>query len=151
MRPFAFQCLVLAAALWLCACVHTTPAVLPEGFAAYPQEEAFKAVTPDGVVYRVRREPNKPYADMAFWKEAMKKRMLAAGYRLGAERPFDAGLRQGYLLELTAPHGPLDYGYLIAIFVEKESIQIAEAAGEITALAKYRPTLLQAMANLISQ
>jgi hypothetical protein len=123
--------------------------MLPEGFAAYPPDGAFKAVTPDGVVYQVRREPNQPYADMAFWKEAMKKRMLAAGYRFGAEAPLAAGPRQGYLLELTAPHGPLDYGYLIAIFVDKENIQIAEAAGEIAALAKHRPALLAAMANLL--
>jgi hypothetical protein len=140
--------LVLAAALWLCACVHTTPATLPDGFAAYPPDEAFKAVSPDGVVFRVRHEPNKPSADLAFWQEAMKKRMLAAGYRLSAEAPLDAGPRQGYLLELTAPYGPLDYGYLLAIFVENERIQIAEAAGEVTALAKHRPALLAAMANL---
>jgi len=151
MRPFSSLWLALAAALWLCACVHTTPATLPEGFAAYPPEGAFKAVTPDGVVYRVRRESNKPYADMAFWKEALKKRMLEAGYRLSAEAPLAAGPRQGYLLELTAPYGPLDYGYMIAIFVEKESIQIAEAAGEVAALAKQRPALLAAMANLTSQ
>lgn len=154
MRPLSSSWLVsglaLAAALWLCACVHTTPAALPEGFAAYPPDGAFKAVTADGVVYRVRREPNQPYADMAFWKEAMKKRMLEAGYRLGAEGPLAAGSRQGYLLELSAPYGPQDYGYLIAIFVEKESIQIAEAAGEVTTLAKHRPALLAAMANLAS-
>ncbi|MBI5062682.1 MAG: hypothetical protein HZB87_04225 [Desulfatitalea sp.] len=151
MRPLSFPWLTLAAVLWLCACVHTTPATLPEGFAAYPPDDAFKAVSPDGVVYRVRSEPNKPYAEMAFWKEAMKKRMLEAGYRLSAEAPLPAGPRQGYLLELTAPYGPLDYGYMIAIFVEKESIQIAEAAGEVVALAKHRPELLKAMTNLTAQ
>ena len=151
MRPLSSLWLALAATIWLCACVHTTPATRPEGFAAYPPNEAFKAVSPDGVVYRVRREPNKPYAEMAFWKEAMKKRMLDAGYRLSSEAPLPAGPRQGYLLELTAPHGPLDYGYMIAIFVEKESIQIAEAAGEVQALAKQRPAVLKAMANLTAQ
>jgi hypothetical protein len=140
--------LALVAALWLCACVTPPPAALPEGFAAYPPDGAFKAVSPDGVVYRVRREPNRPYADLAFWKEAMKKRMLDAGYRLGAEGPLAAGPREGCLLELAAPYGPRDYGYLIAIFVDKESIQIAEAAGEIPALAKHRPALLKAMAEL---
>ncbi len=151
MRPLSSPWLVLAVALCLCACVTTTPAALPEGFAAYPPDGAFKAVSPDAVVYRVRREPNKPYADLAFWKEAMKKRMLAAGYRLSAEGPLAAGPREGYLLELTAPYGPQDYSYLIAIFVEKESIQIAEAAGEVLALAERRPALLKAMASLTAQ
>lgn len=151
MRPLSSLCLTLAAALCLCACVTTTPATLPEGFAAYPPDGAFKAVSSDAVVYRVRREPNQPYADLAFWKEALKKRMLAAGYRFGAEGPLAAGPREGYLLELTAPYGPQDYGYLIAIFVEKESIQIAEAAGEVSALAERRPALLEAMTNLTSQ
>ncbi|MDA8137148.1 MAG: hypothetical protein M0036_00735 [Desulfobacteraceae bacterium] len=128
--------------------MHITPAALPDGFAAYPTDETFKAVNPDGIVYRVRRVPNKPYADMAFWKEAMKKRMLEAGYHFGAEGPLQAGARPGHLLELTAPYGPQDYGYMIAIFVEKENIQIAEAAGEISALARCRPALMKALASL---
>lgn len=148
MRTRFFQWLVLATVLWLCACVHITSSALPEGFAAYPPQDAFKAVSPEGVVFRVRNEPNRPYAEMDFWKEALKKRMLEAGYRFGAEGPLQAGVRQGYLLELTAPYGPQDYGYMIAIFVDKENIQIAEAAGEVTALATHRPALMKAMAGL---
>jgi hypothetical protein len=148
MRTSSFHWLALLAVISLWACVHTTPATLPKEFAAYPPDEAFRAVSPEGIVYRVRHVPNTPYADMAFWKEAMKKRMLDAGYRFGAEGPIQSGGRQGYLLELTAPYGPQDYGYMIAIFVEKENIQIAEAAGEIRVFAKHRPALMEAMANL---
>lgn len=148
MRMFACLWWVAAMTMGIAACMHMTPASLPEGFAAYPPVEAFKAVSPDGVVYRVRSVPNKPYAEIDFWKEAMKRRMLEAGYRMTAEAPIQAGTQKGYLLELAAPLGPQDFSYMIAIFVKKESIRIAEAAGEVMTLAKHRPALIKAMSQL---
>jgi hypothetical protein len=57
-------------------------------------------------------------------------------------RVLEAGGRPGYLLALTAPYGPQDYGYMIAIFAFKSP----RRPGEIMALAKQRPALLKAIA-----
>ena len=93
----------------------------PQGFAAYRElwQDWFelRAVSPDGVVYRVRTEDNEPTADLPFWQAALKKRMLDAGYILVAESETKAGKQPGYLLELAAPVGQEDFVYLIALFV----------------------------------
>lgn len=118
--------------LALTACSRGFVAKAPAGFAEIPARTELRAVSPDGVTFRVRREANKPTAELPFWKEALKKRMLDAGYGLIAERDVKAGNTPGYLLELTAPMGSEDYLYEVAIFVVHRHIVIAESAGEVT-------------------
>ncbi len=130
-------------------CVHTTQGKpVPHGFARYTDAEEIKAVSPEGVTYRVRSEANKPYADLPFWKEALKKRMLDAGYVFRREAPVTADNREGYLLELTAPYGQQDDTYLMAIFALKNKIVIVEAAGEVTQLAARRKAIIAAIEKL---
>lgn len=120
----------------------------PQGFAPYRSWWTFKAVSPDGVIYRVRSEPNKPAAELPFWREALKKRMLDAGYAFMAESDLTAGADKGYLLELAAPQGSMDYAYLIGLFVDGGDIVIAEAAGEVTKLQPRRADIVEAMRNI---
>jgi hypothetical protein len=120
----------------------------PAGFARYSDSQEFKAVSPEGIVFRVRHEENKPYADLSFWKEALKKRMLDAGYIFLREASITADGQQGYLLELTAPFGEKDYTYLTAIFVRSNKIVIAEAAGEVTDLSARRDGILASIQRL---
>lgn len=153
MRPAALPVLILLTVFWSAAgCVHfsgsTSSSPVPEGFAPYTDSSQVKAVSPEGVVYRVRREAHQPRAELTFWKEALKNRMLDAGYIFLAEAPISAGERPGYLLELTAPHGPQDLTYLTAIFVREREIVIVEAAGEVTAFAPRREAILQAIRSL---
>lgn len=118
----------------------------PAGFAAYDKSDAFKAVSPDGVVFRVRQEKNKPEADLPFWKEALKKRMVDAGYRVNNEGEVKAKSGEaGALLELSAPLGPTDYSYLVAIYVKGSHIVIAEAAGDVVRLKARHDDLLAAL------
>jgi hypothetical protein len=152
MRPvkvlFAALPLILCLAM---GCVHTTAGNgnrIPAGFAPYTQTTKIKAVSPEGVVYRVRSEDNKPFAELTFWKEALKKRMLDAGYIFLNEAPIEADAQEGYLLELTAPYGQQDYTYLVAVFVHGKKIIIAEAAGEVGDLAARRTAVLEAIQNL---
>ncbi len=153
MRPAKaiFASLLLLLLCLVAGCVHT-PAVrerlIPDGFARYTNAGEIKAVSPEGVIYRVRHEDNKPFARLPFWKEALKKRMLDAGYVFLNEAPIKADARDGYLLELTAPDGPQDYTYLVAVFVHEKKIVIAEAAGEVNELAARRPAILEAIRNL---
>jgi hypothetical protein len=123
------------------------PAV-PEGFSAFRKPKRFRAVTPDEVVYRVRTEKHEPEAELAFWKEALKERMVAAGYRVVAESEIQADGATGALLELQAPYGTQDYGYVVAVFPVGKKLVLAEAAGEITKLQARREAVLGAIRAL---
>ena len=117
----------------------------PPGFAAFHDWFEFRAVSPEGVVYRVRSEDSDRRAELAFWREALKKRMLDAGYTFILESDIRASGKAGYLLELAAPQGTVDYSYLMAIFVDGKKLVIAEAAGEVTKLKERRAALVEAM------
>jgi hypothetical protein len=149
MRPalshFAVLILLLSA---MVGCVAHEAVLPPTGFARYSDAREFKAVSPEGVVFRVRSEENKPFAELSFWKEALKKRMLDAGYIFLREAPIAADDQPGYLLELTAPLGEKDYTYLTAVFVREKKIVIAEAAGEVTDLDSRRDAILAAIQGL---
>lgn len=143
------SCVVLLAV----ACRPYTAAT-PDGFAAFESSagrgEDFRAVSPDGVVFRVRSEPNKPEADLPFWKEALKKRMLEAGYTFFAERDIKAASGEpGYLLELSAPLGPRDYNYDVAIFHKGSKIVIAEAAGEVVRMKGRHDAIVAALEKTV--
>lgn len=140
MRTSALFLLVTLAA---CRVFH---AEAPTGFAAYEGSDRFRAVSPDGVVYRVRQERNKPEADLPFWKEALKKRMLDAGYQVQREGDIKAkGGEPGALLELSAPLGTVDYSYLVAIYVKGGHIIIAEAAGDVLRVKDRHDALVAAL------
>lgn len=102
----------------------------PEGFAPYDKPRPFRAVSPDGILFQVRAVKHKPEATLAFWKEALKKRMSDAGYTFVAESDLQAGDTPGYLIELAAPMGAEDDSYWVAIFPDGRRLVIAEAAGE---------------------
>jgi hypothetical protein len=149
MRPAA----LLVPALFLLVltavgCVPLEKISTPDGFARYSETGEFKAVSPEGVVFRVRSEDNRPRAELPFWKEALKKRMLDAGYIFLREASVTADAEPGYLLELTAPYGQQDFTYLVAVFVRPEKIVIVEAAGEVADLAGRREAILEAIKGL---
>jgi len=145
-RPL-LTCLLLLLLSLLGGCKSFT-AQAPNGFATYDKGGAFRAVSPDGVIYRVRDEKNKPQAELAFWKEALKKRMLDAGYRFVAESDVKAGDASGYLLELNAPQGSQDYTYLTALFVEGDRLVIVESAGEVTRFKARRDVVMEAIGKI---
>lgn len=103
----------------------------PEGFSAWRKASRYRAASPDGVLFRVRSVRHKPKADLAFWKEAVRERMVAAGYKLVAESDVEAGGVAGGLVELAAPIGTEDWTYVVAFFPAGGKLVVAEAAGEI--------------------
>jgi hypothetical protein len=120
-------------------------AVVPDGFSAFRHPNRFRAVTPDEVVYRVRTVKHDPEAELSFWKEALRVRMVNAGYHVTGESDIVADGVPGTLLELQAPIGTQDDGYLIAVFPAGNRLVIAEAAGEITKLAARRDAVVAAI------
>lgn len=131
----------------LAACTSFHASV-PAGFAPLEDDNPFRAVTPDGVVYRVREADNEPRADLSFWRKALRKRMQDAGYLFVAEQPLKAGATPGYLIELAAPFGAQDYAYLVAVFVRGDTLTIVEATGELSRLRLRRKAIIKAIKQL---
>jgi hypothetical protein len=124
-------------------------ATAPDGFATYNGSRPYRAVSSDGVVYRVRTENDASDATMSFWREALKKRMTDAGYSFLRDGDIKAAnVGDGYLLEVTAPFGLKDYTYLMAVFKSGKHLVLVESSGEITTFEKHRPAVLAAVEKL---
>lgn len=118
----------------------------PDGFAVYNRYN--RAISSDGVMYRIRKQVNQPFAKLKFWSEALKKRMVDTGYTFIKERDIKSGKKNGYLIELTAPYGEDDYTYLITIFLKDKEILIVEASGEVLLFKKQRKKILAAIKKI---
>ena len=119
----------------------------PEGFArdkAGARETRF--LSPEGVMVSVRALPNKPEADLAFWKTALKTRMSQAGYRVLGDSAVSIGGAEGSLLRLAAPLGRTDYLYLVGLTVRGKEIRVAETAGEASLVLAREQAVLKALA-----
>jgi hypothetical protein len=121
-------------------------AVAPEGFAAFRLKRGFAAVSPDDVVYRVRTTRNRPKADLAYWTEALRTRLVEAGYRLVGEGAMPSAGGEGRYLELVAPDGERDARWLVVLFVDDRTITVIESAGEAARFAARRDAVVKAIA-----
>jgi hypothetical protein len=117
---------------------------VPEGFAPWRKRGRFQAVSPDGVSVRVRSAKNKPRAELGFWEEALKSRMVDAGYRVIHEERLATSGGPGALLELGAAAGEADQTYLVVVFVDGRHLIIAEATGEAETFRARREAVLAA-------
>lgn len=79
----------LALAAGLCSCAGLPfKAPAPKDFAVLDPKSAagdrheFRALSPEGLVYRVSATPNQPRAGLAFWSEALQKELSGKGYVL---------------------------------------------------------------------
>jgi len=110
----------------------------PEGFAEQRAKDGYKAVSPEGVLLRVRTARNYPKQELFFWKKALRAHLLDEGYHLLNDgEAFSAGVNEGVLYEWVLPYGQKDYIYLTAVIPAGRRIIIAEAAGEHTLFRKY--------------
>ena len=142
---------LLFAALAVGAC-HTLPvAEAPSEFAALkPQtrQEALRAVSSSGVVYRVRVERDGPKASLAFWAEALTRKLKEDGYTVLSSGPLAVAGRDGMAVETVAPVGETDYGYMVAVTARGDELLIAEAAGERKAVDHLKPAIRDALAHI---
>ncbi len=120
----------------------------PDGFAPYANERTFRAVSADGVVYRVKTLKNDPKADLAFWQEAVKTRMEKAGYKIVSDSTLKLQGSEATLLELAAPFGDRDYSYLIALAISGKKILLVESAGDMRDFAPRKAAVLQAVRDI---
>jgi hypothetical protein len=145
--PIAFAAAVLA----LASCA--TLVQKPEGFAeVLPWQMAateYRAVSPEGMIYRVRTLKNYPVQTLEFWAEALQNHLEKEGYRgISNGRSFETGDNSGMIYEWAMPYGNQSYIYLTAIVVSEHKIAVAEAAAEHTIYYQYREALLESLASI---
>jgi len=123
----------------------------PEGFAPYQQEfraQDYKAVSPEGVTWRIHHEKHTPMADLQFWKDAVRKRMGDAGYNITDSAFFKAQGQSGFAFELAAPLGQEDFRYLVGAVPLGTSLIVIEAAGPSEAYLHRKVKILEALGNI---
>ena len=151
MKKIAAPLVFAAAVLALASCA--TLVQKPEGFAEVsPRQVAatqYKAVSPEGMIYRVRTLRNYPVQTLEFWSDALENHLEKEGYRSISEgRSFQAGESTGMIFEWAMPYGNQSYIYLTAIVVSEKKIAVAEAAAEHTIYYQYREALLESLASI---
>lgn len=123
--------------------------VAPEGFAVFRKAGHFQAASADGAVYRVRSVRHKPQAALEFWTEALRNRMIGAGYHVLAEQEIKtADGAPGALFELGAVNGERDQTYVVALIPDGGRLILVEATGEAEGFKAHREAVLAAVAGL---
>ncbi len=123
----------------------------PAGYAeaAPARDGGYRALSPEGLPFRVRSFRNEPAKDLDFWAEALKSHLAKEGYRPNGEgRSFQAGNLPGSAQEWVVPYGQESYVYLTALLVAGDRILLAEAAGPYKLYVEYRPSLQESLASI---
>lgn len=141
-----------AAALFLAAC-SSLSVQKPEGFAEVSSRRIattqYKAISPEGMIYRVRTLDNYPVQMLEFWADALKNHLEKEGYRSVSDgESFEAGETPGMIFEWAMPYGHESYIYITAIVVSEKKIAVAEAAAEHTVYYQYREALIESLASI---
>ena len=120
----------------------------PEGFAERRDGEVYRAVSPEGLLLRVRTVANDPPKDLAFWSEALRVQLTREGYRpIGQEQKL-AGDPGGVFYEWGVRYGNEDHLFLTAILVLGDRLAVAEAGGEHTAYRRHRERILESLETI---
>ncbi len=121
---------------------------LPESFARYPKAKQSAWLTADNVKLRVRSFRNKPKAALAFWEEALRVRMVAAGYHLLSEQTVQAEGGPLRLLSLGAPSGEADYSYTLGLAVDGNRLILVEVAGLAERMVAHQDEVTAALGKM---
>ncbi len=140
--------LAVAAAVLAVAACASVQVSRPEGFAGQPGAGDYRAISPEGMLYRVRTVANEPAKDLAFWSEALRVQLTREGYRMIGQQEQFSGAREGVFYEWGVRYGAEDYIYLTAILVLGDRIAVAEAGGEHTVYRKYREQILESLKSI---
>jgi hypothetical protein len=141
--PVALICLLLTVS---CSRLSVTP---PDGFAELKGRRTYQAISPEGMLYRIRSVKNEPRKELEFWGEALENHLVKEGYRLnGKARSFTSGDREGVSYEWVLPYGNESYLYLTALIVTDKTITLAEATAPYSVFISYRQALLDSLASI---
>jgi len=121
----------------------------PAGFAALETEDQYAAMSPEGMIYRVRVMKNSPKQSLEFWTEALTNHLQQEGYvPISTDNEFHAGSTRGSFSEWTVPYGNDTYKYLTGVLVAEEAIAIAEASGSYDIYNRNRAAVLQSLETI---
>lgn len=144
--------LVLPVALMLAGC-RSFDAVAPTGFAVYENRslfsDEFKAITADGVRFRVREVANDPEGDARLWKTTLVKALEKKGYRIVDSttlRTYQG--RTMHLVKGQLSEADQDYLYVSGFIVDGKQIILVEAGGPLELMEHHARGLEQALKSL---
>jgi hypothetical protein len=120
---------------------------IPKGLAEMDTgRDFFSAISPEGLILRIRTVVNYPEKDIDFWTAALGKHLTGVGYYpAGEKKTFDSPAGEGGYFEWGLPYIGEDYLYLTAACVKGKKILILEAAGEQSVYSQYREALIESL------
>jgi hypothetical protein len=127
----------------------------PEGFAQIAvdhfnqRDVLYKAVSPEGIILRVKKVENYPRMELDFWLKALINQLQKEGYTLiGEEERFETKQRKGAYITWGLPYGNATYIYLTSLLVCDDEILITEAAGEHIIFNDYKDALIKSIRSI---
>ena len=138
----------------------------PDGFAeikktrAFKKGELYKAISPEGMLFRIRIEKNYPEMDLAFWSDTLKTHLIKEGYTILdneteedlPEKPnnihFETKDNKGIIFKWVLPYNNESYIYMTALLVCDNEILIAEATGEHTIFRSHYESILKTLQSI---
>jgi hypothetical protein len=141
--------LLIFSILFLFSCASFN-AKEPNNFAAYSESKGdkFKAISSNGVLYRVSAYEQKSEASMDFWKEAFLLKMKNSNYKQEDSLTISIGGKAaiGYIFSFANSAGQ-DL-YLVAAVQSKEKMLVVEAIGESAKFENHKKDILDAIGNI---
>ena len=119
----------------------------PMGFALVDNRSVYRAISPEGVRFQIRKERNYPVKDIDFWSPALVRHMEDSGYKQrnkGISLETEKGAT-AFVMEWVLSMGNRDYIYMTGIIPHGKKIYIIEAAGEYTVFKDYKESFYNAM------
>ena len=141
--------LLIFATLFLFSCA-SFKAQAPENFAEYDDSpsDKFKAVSSDGILYRVSEYEQKAEASADFWREAFLLKMKNANYKQEDSLNVNIGGKpaMGYIFSFANNAGS-DL-YLVAAVQAKKKMFVVEATGESAKFENRKKDILDAIGKI---
>ena len=136
--------LVVFGIITLSSCSHYN-AKAPSGYGVFDEGDDFRALSSEGVVFRVKELENEPKASLNFWKEALSHKMKASGYIFIKESKLKIDSNEAVQLEWGSFYNKSDYTYINTLVVKDDWIFVVEVAGESSLIEKDRKAISKAI------
>ena len=121
----------------------------PDGFVTVDQVGEFdtRAVSADGVVIGLRIQDNPEDGTLEFWSTAIQNEITdRRGYELiDTEAVTNEAGTPGTLMTFDAKRETLEMAYMLAVFVDKGDVVIAEAGGPADAFVPHQDAIRAAL------
>ena len=136
-------------ALVSCRQIAEIVAETPTGFAALAAVAQYAAMSPEGMIYRVRVMANEPKQTLRFWSEALTHHLRQEGYvALSIDNAFEAAGMTGSFSEWTVPYAGGTYKYLTGVLVGETTLAVVEASSDHETYDRHRAAVLESLKSV---